>query len=241
MTGAPVRNPICKNPLATNSGILVVNKAAGNTSFSLVSLLRKLTGERKIGHAGTLDPFATGVMVMLIGPAYTRLSEQFINHDKEYLTTVQLGIATTTYDCEGEVTSESTLIPELSEIEKALENFQGEIQQIPPMFSAKKIKGQKLYHLARKGVEIERPPALVKVWTQILAYEYPYLRLRVRCSKGTYIRSLAHDLGVLLKTGAHLAALQRSRSGPFTLEQSISEEELQKNVSLSPYLIKNLS
>jgi tRNA pseudouridine55 synthase len=214
---------------AIPSGILVVDKAAGKTSFSLVSLLRKLTGVRKIGHSGTLDPFATGVMVMLIGPAYTRMAEQLINHDKEYLATVHLGITTTTYDPEGEITSRSTLVPTLAEVEKA------------PMFSAKKIKGQKLYHLARRGLEVERPSVQVEIWAQLLAYEYPYLRLKVRCSKGTYIRSLAHDLGNILQTGAYLLALERSRSGPFTLEQAISQTRLQEEFSsLEPYLLKHL-
>jgi tRNA pseudouridine55 synthase len=226
---------------AIPSGILVVDKAAGKTSFSLVSLLRKLTGVRKIGHSGTLDPFATGVMVMLIGPAYTRMAEQLINHDKEYLATVHLGITTTTYDPEGEITSRSTLVPTLAEVEKALENFQGKVLQVPPMFSAKKIKGQKLYHLARRGLEVERPSVQVEIWAQLLAYEYPYLRLKVRCSKGTYIRSLAHDLGNILQTGAYLLALERSRSGPFTLEQAISQTRLQEEFSsLEPYLLKHL-
>lgn len=243
MTADPIttaRNSLSNNPLTAANGILVVDKSAGKTSFSLVSLLRKLTGVSKIGHAGTLDPFATGVMVMLICPTYTRLSDQFINHDKEYLTTVHLGIATTTYDVEGEVTSRSTHIPTLGEIEKAIESFQGEILQVPPMFSAKKIKGQKLYHLARRGIEVERTAVPVTIWTQLLAYEYPYVRLKVRCSKGTYIRSLAHDLGNLLQTGAHLFALQRSRSGPFTLDQAISQQALEEGSPLAPYLIKHL-
>lgn len=240
MTATQTRNPLRNNPIDAQNGILIVDKAVGKTSFSLVSLLRRLTGVRKIGHAGTLDPFATGVMVMLIGADYTRLSEQFINHDKEYLTTVHLGVETTTYDCEGEVTSRSSTIPTPEELEKALENFQGKILQVPPMFSAKKIQGQKLYHLARRGIEIERSAVPIEIWTQLLAYEYPYVRLKVRCSKGTYIRSLAHDLGILLQTGAHLHALQRSRSGPFTLENAISQERLQEAPSLAPYLIKQL-
>ncbi len=230
---------LTRNPQSVH-GILIVDKAVGKTSFSLVATLRKITGVRKIGHAGTLDPFATGVMVLLIGPVYTRLAETFINHDKEYVTTVQLGAATTTYDCEGEITSRSEYVPTITEVEKALESFQGKIMQVPPMFSAKKIKGQKLYHLARRGIEVERPAVPIELWTQLLAYDYPYVRLRVRCSKGTYIRSLAHDLGQLLQTGAHLLALQRSRSGPFTLEQAISQEQLQTAPLLEPHIIKNL-
>ncbi len=234
------------------NGILIVDKAVGKTSFSLVAILRKLTNVKKIGHAGTLDPFATGVMVMLIGAPYTRLSAELTNHDKEYLATVLLGQSTNTYDCEGEVTFSSSVIPTAEEVEKALSKFQGTVLQVPPMFSAKKINGQKLYHLARRGVEVERPPVSVELWTQLLAYEYPYLRLKVRCSKGTYIRSIAHDLGQILQTGAHLVSLQRSRSGPFTLEKAVSQDDLQQAVNsdgtlsmsnatfLEPYILKNL-
>jgi tRNA pseudouridine55 synthase len=231
------------NPMSNKQGILIVDKVAGKTSFSLVAILRKLTNISKIGHAGTLDPFATGVMVMLIGAPFTRLSEELMKHDKEYITTVQLGQTTSTYDCDGEITSESDLIPTFDEVEKALESFQGKILQTPPMFSAKKIKGQKLYHLARRGVEVERPAVPVELWTQLLSYEYPYLRLKVRCSKGTYIRSLAHDLGQILRTGAHLCKLQRTRSGPFTLENAISQELLQDVVdgkSASPFHERSL-
>lgn len=225
--------------IKSSHGILIVNKIAGRTSFSLVSLLRKITGERKVGHSGTLDPFATGVMVMLIGPTYTRLAEKLINHDKEYLGTIHLGMTTTTSDPEGKITSRSPLIPTYAEVEKALEKFQGKVLQIPPMFSAKKINGQKLCNLARRGLEIERPPVEVEIWTELLSYEYPYIRLRVRCSKGTYIRTLAYDLGNLLQTGAYLLSLERIRSGPFTLEQSISQAKLQEEFpSLEPYILK---
>lgn len=202
-------------------GLLLVNKPRGKTSFSLVSILRKLLNVRKIGHAGTLDPFATGVMVMLIGKNYTRLSDQMLCQDKEYLAEVHLGIATDTYDCEGKPTSTSPLIPTLDEIKIALAHFQGEIDQQPPMFSAKKIQGKKLYELARKGKTIDRPSAKVHVATHLLHYAYPHLTLRISCSKGTYIRSIAHDLGIQLQCGAHLSALQRLRSGAFHLEDCI--------------------
>ncbi|MCE5316425.1 MAG: tRNA pseudouridine(55) synthase TruB [Parachlamydia sp.] len=214
-------------------GLLLVNKPSGKTSFSLVSTLRKLLNVRKIGHAGTLDPFATGVMVMLIGKNYTRLSDQMLCQDKEYLAEVHLGIATDTYDCDGKPTSTSPLIPTLEEIESALAHFQGEIEQQPPMFSAKKIQGKKLYELARKGKTIERPSAKVYVSTHFLNYSYPYLTLRISCSKGTYIRSIAHDLGISLGCGAHLSALQRLRSGTFRLEDCIDGSSLvPENLSL---------
>ncbi len=238
---APYGTSPSKNLATSSHGILIVDKDAGKTSFSLVSLLRKLTGERKIGHSGTLDPFATGVMVMLIGPTYTRLAEQLINQDKEYLTTIYLGVTTTTFDPEGEVIARCPHIPPLLEVEKALASFQGKVLQVPPMFSAKKIRGQKLYTLARRGIEVERQPIEVEIYTELLAYEYPYIRLRVRCSKGTYIRTLANDLGNILQTGAFLFALKRSRSGPFMLSEAISQVKLQEeSPSLLPYLLKQL-
>ncbi len=209
------------NPKSSSDfqGILLVDKPKGKTSFSLVASLRKILGVKKIGHAGTLDPFATGVMVMLIGREYTKLSDTFLTSDKQYLAKVHLGISTDTYDCEGQVTFESPVIPNLKEIEFALEKFQGEQEQIPPMFSAKKINGQKLYDLARKGKTVERKPSKITMKTILISYDYPYLVLDVTCSKGTYIRSIANDLGQLLNCGAHLAELQRTRSGKFTLAE----------------------
>lgn len=192
----------------------------------MVSLLRRITGIRTIGHAGTLDPFATGVMVLLIGKTYTRMSNQFLNQDKQYKARVHLGISTETYDPEGEVTSTSPLIPTREQIDNALLQFQGTISQIPPMFSAKKVQGRKLYELARKGITIERAPVQVTVRIEILDYNYPYLDIDVHCSKGTYIRSLAHDIGQVLGCGAHLAALKRVRSGTFTIEECCELEHL---------------
>lgn len=207
-------------------GILPCNKPTGKTSFSLVAALRKRTQIEKIGHAGTLDPFASGVMILLIGRTFTRQADTFLNQDKEYETTVHLGIETTTYDPEGEILSQNSRIPSLDEIHSALTHFQGTIQQLPPMFSAKKVNGKKLYELARKGIEIERTPATVTLKTELLSYEYPFLNLKISCSKGTYIRSLAHDLGALLKTGAHLSALKRTRSGLYTLSDCIDGQLL---------------
>lgn len=202
-------------------GILLVNKPKGDTSFHLVARLRRLTGIRKIGHTGTLDPFATGVMVLLLGRDFTRLSDQLLAQDKEYIAEVRLGIATDTFDSEGTELSSSTTIPSTEEIEKTIQLFQGEIQQIPPMYSAKKIGGKKLYDLARSGKTVERQPMNVRVQIHILSYRYPHLHLRIACSKGTYIRSLAHDIGRVLKCGAHLSELQRVRNGNYTLEQCV--------------------
>lgn len=218
--------PLNLDPLEPIEGILLVDKSKGPTSFRLVQTLRKRLGVKKIGHAGTLDPFATGVMVMLIGRRYTRLSETFLCHDKEYIAEVYLGATTDTYDSEGTVTAQSSFIPTLEEIQQALTLFQGEIEQIPPMYSAKKKQGKKLYELARKGEEVERDPVNISLQTDLIHYHYPYLELRIACSKGTYIRSVAYDLGIKLGCGAHLSNLRRIRSGNFCIEQCIKEEEL---------------
>ncbi|MCI5052602.1 MAG: tRNA pseudouridine(55) synthase TruB [Simkaniaceae bacterium] len=204
------------------SGILLIDKPKGLTSFSLVARLRKLTGVRKIGHAGTLDPLATGVMVMLIGREFTKQSDTFLNHNKVYEATIRLGQATDTYDAEGQVTHTSDIVPNNID----LSNFQGSIMQTPPMFSAKKIGGKKLYDLARKGIEVERKPVPVEVKTTLLSYEYPLLKIRVECSKGTYIRSIAHDLGLELGSYGHIEELRRTASGPYTIENCKQLEEL---------------
>lgn len=207
-------------------GILLVDKPKGKTAFSLVACLRRILKVKKIGHAGTLDPFATGVMVMLIGKNYTRLSDQFLCEDKEYLAEVYLGVSTDTYDCDGVIQNRSDRIPSAQELEKAVEHFQGEIEQIPPMFSAKKINGKKLYELARKGKTVERAPVKVKLDTRLLNYAYPYATLAVTCSKGTYIRSIAHDLGLMLGCGAHLTNLKRTRSGQYCIEKCVDGKVL---------------
>lgn len=227
------------NPTVTElmEGILLVDKPEGRTSFSLIRALRKLTGIKKIGHAGTLDPFATGVMVLLVGREYTRLSDKLLFQDKEYLATVSLGVSTDTYDCDGKVVARSKKAPSLEEIHKNVEKFQGEIEQIPPMFSAKKVRGKKLYEFARKGELVERLPARVRVETKILEYTYPNLSLRITCSKGTYIRSIAHELGQLLGCGAHLSKLKRTRSGQFCLEECMNGNLLDDpNFDVIPFL-----
>lgn len=218
-------------------GILLVNKSSGSTSFQIVSLLRRLTREQTIGHAGTLDPFATGVMVMLIGREFTRRSESFLSSDKQYRAVVTLGVATDTYDLDGQVISRSDKIPVLQEIERAVSSFRGEVLQTPPMYSAKKIEGKKLYDLARKGITIERQQVLVHMAIQIICYDYPHLELIVDCSKGTYIRSLAHDLGLALECGAHLSSLTRLKSGSFTIEECIPQTVLKNpEFDITPYL-----
>ncbi len=163
---------------------------------------------------------------MLISKTFTRLSDRFLGQDKEYQARLYLGKSTDSFDCEGSVTFQSDKRPSLSELENALLQFQGTILQTPPMFSAKKMNGKRLYELARKGIEIERPAVPVTLSTTLLSYDYPYVELHITCSKGTYIRSIAHDLGSLLGCGAHLDTLVRLRSGPFHLNQCIDGSTL---------------
>lgn len=202
-------------------GVLPIDKPAGITSFKLVALLRRLTDVAKIGHAGTLDPFATGVMLLLVGRSYTRLSDRFMASDKEYLATLHLGIETDSHDIEGKQVSTSDLIPSLAAIEETLALFAGWQEQIPPMYSAKKLQGKKLYELARQGIAVERPPSSVFMEPELIAYHYPFLEVRLRCSKGTYVRGLARDLGRRLGCGAHLQKLCRTRSGSISLESCL--------------------
>ena len=206
-------------------GILLVDKPAGKTSFHLVSVFRKLTGVKKIGHAGTLDPFATGVMVMLIGKNYTRLAAKLQNHDKSYRATLTLGQETDSYDIDGNIIKQSDHIPSEEDIHLALQSFQGQVQQLPPMFSAKKQNGKKLYELARVGKTVERKPKTVTLKTVFVEYIYPQLILDIDCSKGTYIRSVAHDLGQMLGCGAFVSKLVRTRSGPYSLNECIKLPE----------------
>lgn len=221
-----------------NSGILLVNKAKGKSSFSIVHLLRKITKIKKIGHAGTLDPFATGLMIMLIGKEYTKKANVFVNNDKEYLSKIHLGYTTKSYDPEEKLEFKSDKIPTEEELKKVIDEFQGSIEQIPPMFSAKKINGQKLYNLARKDITIERKPIKINLITKLISYNYPFVELKITCSKGTYIRSIANDLGEKLQTGAYLHTLTRTRCGEYLLKDAIDQNNLNDNINLQSRLLK---
>ena len=220
-------------------GILIIDKPATWTSHDVVGKMRKILRTKRIGHTGTLDPFATGVLVILVGKA-TRLA-QFLDKDaKEYEAIAQFGFETDTGDRTGELRITNYELRDVSveEIENVLPDFRGEIEQIPPMYSAKKIEGKKLYELARKGVEIERKPVKVKIYeleiienTQRSAFSAQHLSLRVACSAGTYIRTLAEDIGKKIGIGAHLAELRRIRAGRFDLSKAVTIEELEKKVS----------
>jgi len=210
--------------LLSPEGILLVDKPSGRTSFSLVALARKRTGQKKIGHAGTLDPFATGLLILLLGRTWTRKAELFLTHDKEYSAIFRLGQSTDTYDREGQKVLTSSYVPSQEQLESHLAYFQGEYNQTPPMFSAKKKDGKKLYELARKGVSIDRKKEMVRVHTTLEWYRYPDLKVYIRCSKGTYIRSIANDLGERLGCYAYVQELERTRSGPFSLNDAVSFE-----------------
>lgn len=209
------------------SGILNIDKPAGLTSHDVVRRVRKLLRQPKAGHAGTLDPAATGVLLVCVGQA-TRLTEYLMHGRKEYRAVVHFGLTTNTYDAEGEVVA-SREIGDLSraEIETALQTFVGRIEQVPPAFSAIKKGGQPAYKIARRGQQIDLPPRPVQIDSiELLAWEKPQATIRVRCHAGTYIRSLAHDLGQRLGAGAHLAALSRTASGEWRLEDAITLEAL---------------
>jgi tRNA pseudouridine55 synthase len=203
-------------------GILLIDKPTGLTSHDVVNRVRRATKIRQVGHAGTLDPMATGVLVVCLEQA-TRVSEYLLGHDKAYHATIRLGVETNTYDSAGEVVATREVNIDRAEVERTLAQFSGEIQQIPPMYSAIKRDGQKLYELARQGIEIERAARSVIVHSiELRDYQAPDAIIDVRCSAGTYIRSIAHDLGAALGTGGHLIDLRRTASGPFTIDQAIS-------------------
>ena len=203
-------------------GLIIIDKPIGPTSHRVVNLVRQGTGVRKVGHAGTLDPRASGVLVLCLGAA-TRLSEYISTSSKSYEAVVRFGAATRTYDADGEVTRRTDVVPELEDIHKILPQFMGEIEQAPPPFSAIKLHGRKAYELARAGEEVDLGPRTVRIYRlEVAGYRPPDLALKIDCSAGTYMRSLAHDLGEQLGTGAYLAALRRTKAGPFRIEEAVS-------------------
>ena len=208
------------------SGILNTDKPAGMTSHDVVDRVRRISGQRRVGHTGTLDPAATGVLVVCLGQA-TRVAEYLMASDKVYRAQIRLGVSTDTHDAEGEVTATAEVDVSEEEVRKALASFVGSIQQIPPMYSALKREGVPLYKLARQGITVEREPRSVKIHSiELLEWNPPLLTIQVKCSPGTYIRALARDLGQRLDCGAHLQSLTRLASGHFTLEKAVSLDEL---------------
>lgn len=211
-------------------GLLVIDKPAGPTSHDVVLDIRRLSREKRVGHAGTLDPAATGVLLILIGKA-TKLSERFLGDDKTYTGTFRFGITSDTLDTAGKILDERGSVGlTRAEVDKAVLDFVGLIEQIPPMFSAIKVGGQPLYKAARRGQTVEIPPRQVNIRSFVISDWRPgdnaEADFLIDCSKGTYIRSIARDLGEAVGSGALLASLTRTRSGAFSLDDAISLSEL---------------
>ncbi|MFA4942077.1 MAG: tRNA pseudouridine(55) synthase TruB [Patescibacteria group bacterium] len=212
-----------------DTGFILIDKPLNISSHGVVNRLRRLSGIKKIGHAGTLDPQASGLMILAVGRAATKNISRFVKMNKEYEAEIHLGITTDTYDREGKILSEYQ--GEALDKEKiiiAVNNFLGAREQLPPMYSAKKVNGQKLYDLARKGQDIVRPKqAIIISDLEIIDYSWPILKLRVACSSGTYIRTLAYDLGNFLAVGAYLSGLRRTKIGDFAIDQAVELDRIE--------------
>ncbi len=210
-------------------GILIVDKPSGMTSHDVVDVVRKVFTIKKVGHAGTLDPMATGVLVMLVG-AFTKLQARFLNAEKEYRATMVLGAVSDTADRDGMVRPTGhTLDFSRAHVESTFREFTGEIAQVPPMYSAIKQGGRKMYELARQGIEVARPPRKVVIRSlAIVDFRMPRITFDIVCSKGTYVRQLSSDIGERLGCGAYLDALCRIRSGTFTIKDAVPLERLKE-------------
>ena len=220
-------------------GAVLIDKPAGPTSHDVVDALRRAFALEKAGHCGTLDPNATGLLVIVLGKG-TKLSEKLMSDDKVYEGTIKFGETTDSYDADGELVSSLPVPPlTLEELNAAAASFQGDLMQTPPMVSAVKIKGVPLYKMARKGIEVERKARLIHIYSfRFAGYSEPFGQFRIACTKGTYVRALAHEVGQKIGCGAHLASLRRVVSGKFDVKDSIpfedalklSSSELQKRV-----------
>ena len=219
------------------SGMLLINKPAKATSFSIVHKVRKTLGVKKCGHCGTLDPFATGLLIIMTGKA-TKLQENFMKQDKVYIADFLFGMTTDTYDITGAVTQEQNASQITKEqVAKALKNFEGEIEQIPPMYSAIQHKGSRLYDLARKGIVVERKPRKINIKKiELLSFENKTAKVFIECSSGTYIRSIADDLGKLLGCGAVVSELKRERIGEFNVADAVRPEDIENQSVLKEKL-----
>jgi tRNA pseudouridine55 synthase len=219
----------------TDSGLVIVDKPGGMTSHDVVTRVRRLAGTRRVGHAGTLDPMATGVLVVAVNRA-TRLLGHLTLTDKRYDATIRLGASTTTDDVEGEVlASRSTEAVTEDAVREALGAFQGEIDQVPSSVSAIKVKGKRAYDRVRAGEQVDLPPRRVTIHAlDVTGLDLPDVRISVHCSTGTYIRAIARDLGAALHVGGHLTALRRTAVGPFTLDEARTLDHLTEHFSLTP-------
>lgn len=211
-------------------GIIVVNKPKGITSFDVIRKLKKILKTKKIGHTGTLDPLATGIMLVCVGRA-TKLASDLEAKDKIYIADFDIGYATDTYDIEGKKIAENIIEVSKENLKQSIKKFIGNIKQIPPMYSAIKIDGNKLYHLARKGIEVERPKRDVTIeYINLLDFKDNKVKIETKVSKGCYIRSLIYDIGQDLGTYATMTALQRKQVGDYSLENSYSLEQIEKMI-----------
>ncbi len=210
--------------------ILNVYKPPGPTSHDIVDQVRKLTGEKRVGHAGTLDPFAEGVLIVLVGKEATKRQNEFLKMDKTYVTTIRLGATSDTDDLTGNIKKQKSNIKntyQKSKIQDILKSFIGEINQVPPIYSAIKIKGKKAYELARSGEKPQLKPKKITIYDiKLLEYTWPHLEIEIKCASGTYIRALARDIGQKLETGAYVEKLTRTAVGKFTVKTSITLEDL---------------
>lgn len=223
-------------------GLLLIDKPIGVTSFDVVARVRQILRVQRVGHAGTLDPFASGILIVLVGRTFTRRSDEFMQGQKCYRTCIELGRSTDSHDVTGKVIACSDLKPSMEEIETALGQFRGQVWQVPPMFSAKSINGTRLYKLARRGEVVWREPVQVEIHVQQVSYLYPHLVLQIISGKGVYIRAVARDLGKLLGCGAHLKSLVREKSGEFDLSDCFEGKKLFecKNCDLKAPLLQAL-
>lgn len=223
-------------------GVLIVDKPTGYTSFDIIAIVRKLLGEKKVGHTGTLDPIATGVLVVLIGKA-TKAQVFMSESYKEYVAEFKLGLFTDTQDITGKVIQKKDVKACREDVEKCILKFVGDIEQVPPMYSAVKKNGVRLYDMARKGIEIERPVRNVKIYgIELLNYDEKLKegRIKVRCSKGTYIRTLCEDIGIALDCGAVMTSLRRTYTDGFSIKDSKSIDEiklLKQDLKLSKVIL----
>lgn len=208
------------------NGIINVYKPSGPTSHDIIDKIRIIMGRttkgrKKVGHAGTLDPLADGVLIVAIGRKYTKKLGLLVKKDKTYQATIKLGGISDTYDAQGKISITGAKKSTKHEISEVLKLFRGETKQVPPPYSAKKIKGQKAYQLARRGIKIQLKPTKITIHTlRLISYRWPYLKIETRVSSGTYIRSLAHDIGQILKTGGYITKLTRTKIGRYRLENS---------------------
>ncbi|WP_315114856.1 tRNA pseudouridine(55) synthase TruB [uncultured Clostridium sp.] len=218
------------------NGILNIFKPSGITSFDVVRMVKRAANTKKVGHTGTLDPMASGVLPICLGNA-TKIVDYIMNESKIYKSTLKLGVVTDTYDKEGKILKEETVNLESKIVEECIKSFQGSIEQVPPMYSALKVNGKRLYQLAREGIEVERKARKINIYSiDILNIDLPYVTFQVHCSKGTYIRSLCYDIGEKLGVGASMWELERVKTSIFNIKDALHIDNLNSE-NINEYLV----